>query len=69
MFRIDYVDTLQKPRVQYFKVRSQAEKRVQVLVNAGLMVVHTNWIYIEPKDRDADRQKLEMFETIADEAC
>lgn len=67
MFRIDYVDMVHKPRVQHFKVRSQAEKRVKTLVEAGLMVVHTSWTL--EKMPDDDKKRLVYNETIQDEAA
>lgn len=60
MYRIDFIDAIGKPRVQFFKVRSQAEKRVNELKSCNLAMVHTNWNYILPKDRDEDCQPMEL---------
>ena len=58
MYRIDYVDYQHKPRVQFFKTRHQANERVKLLAQAGLMVIHTNWIFEE------ETKQLKLEDTI-----
>lgn len=49
MYRIDYVDMQHKPKVRIFKTRRQADAKVKELIDAGLMVVCTNWIHVDSK--------------------
>lgn len=64
MFRLDYVDMIGKPRVQYFKVKKQAEDRVRDLSKGGLSVVATSWNMVKEPDND---RRLILNETLKDE--
>lgn len=56
LYRVDYIDGLNKPRVFSSKSRRAAEAKVDQLVEVGWMVITTNWLFVQPEERGAQRR-------------